>query len=346
MSAIKKIPVVLLSVAAVVSCVVSAGAVTVFAVPFSEAASAANDSGSAAPAFAAVVAPVVTGAVAPAVSGAAPVSAAAVKVQEQEEATSPTTSVAEVAAASLVRAADVPGGTAKDVRDSLWQSANDAYMDANYVEAIDRYEQITSVGWESPELYLNLGNAYFKRGMNGKAILNYNRALKMKPSFADAKYNLSVAAAQVQDKIDEIPVFFVKNWLRAVHRSLSGNTWAVLSIVLLALVLGSALLYLLGERLSLQKTGFFAGLFFLLCMMASVHFASMSRKMERRPGEAVIMRSAVSVKSSPGASSTELFILHEGTKVKVYGTIGEYREISIADGNRGWLPVSSFELID
>lgn len=236
--------------------------------------------------------------------------------------------------------------SAQSARDSLWRSANDAYMNANYVEAIDRYEQITAEGWESPELYLNLGNAYFKRGMTGKSVLNYNKALKLNPSFRDAKYNLSIVNAQVQDKIDEIPVFFFKNWLRSIHRSLSGNAWAVLSLVFLALILGSALLYLLSERLSLQKTGFFAGILFLLCMIASVHFTSMSRKMERRPTEAVIMRSAVSVKSSPEGPSTELFILHEGTKIKVHGTVGEYREISIADGNRGWLPVASFELID
>lgn len=246
----------------------------------------------------------------------------------------------------LILSVSTAAVSAQTVRDSLWQAANNEYMNANYVNAIDRYEQILAEGSESPELYFNLGNAYFKRGLHGKAILNYNKALKLKPSFEDARYNLAIANTYVQDKIDEIPVFFLKSWTNNVRSSLTGNTWAVLSIVFLTLLLGAALLYLLAERVALKKAGFFTGLFFLVCMMFAVNFTSKARRMYQKPTEAVITRAAVSVESSPESSGTELFILHEGTKISVYETIGEYREISIADGNRGWLPVSSFELID
>ena len=94
--------------------------------------------------------------------------------------------------------------------DKIWDDANTAYINADYVAAIDGYEKLLDSGLESDRLYLNLGNAYFKRGMNGKAILNYNRALKLAPSDDDIRYNLSIANAYVQDKIDAVPVFFAR----------------------------------------------------------------------------------------------------------------------------------------
>ena len=121
--------------------------------------------------------------------------------------------------------------------DKIWDDANTAYINADYVAAIDGYEKLLDSGLESDRLYLNLGNAYFKRGMNGKAILNYNRALKLAPSDDDIRYNLSIANAYVQDKIDAVPVFFAKRWLIGLGNSLSSNAWAALSLLFFALTL-------------------------------------------------------------------------------------------------------------
>ena len=129
--------------------------------------------------------------------------------------------------------------------DKIWDDANTAYINADYVAAIDGYEKLLDSGLESDRLYLNLGNAYFKRGMNGKAILNYNRALKLAPSDDDIRYNLSIANAYVQDKIDAVPVFFAKRWLIGLGNSLSSNAWAALSLLFFALTLVGLGAYLL-----------------------------------------------------------------------------------------------------
>src|SRR5574344_2463972 len=104
---------------------------------------------------------------------------------------------------------------------AVWDSANTAYVKADYADAVNGYEQLLRSGKRSPELYMNLGNAYFKRGMNGRAILNYNNALKLAPGNEDIRYNLEVANGYVQDKIDEVPVFFVKRWAQQLGASLS-----------------------------------------------------------------------------------------------------------------------------
>lgn len=230
--------------------------------------------------------------------------------------------------------------------DKTWNDANTAYVNSDYAGAIRGYEQLRDAGFESEKLYLNLGNAYFKRGMKGKAILNYNRALRLSPNDEDILYNLSIANAQVQDKIDRVPEFFVKRWFAGLGQSLSGNTWAVLSLLFLAFTLFGAGIYLLLQRVALQKAGFYGGLVSFVLLVFSVVYAARSSSERRNPSEAVVMSTAMPVKSSPDAGSKELFVLHEGTKVGVRSSLGDWREIRIADGNKGWVQASAIELID
>ena len=95
--------------------------------------------------------------------------------------------------------------------EKIWNDANTAYVNADYPAATEGYERLLGEGYESAQLYLNLGNAYFKRGMNGRAILNYRKALRLAPGDEDIRYNLSIAEARTQDRIESVPVFFVKS---------------------------------------------------------------------------------------------------------------------------------------
>ena len=208
--------------------------------------------------------------------------------------------------------------------EKIWNDANTAYVNADYPAATEGYERLLGEGYESAQLYLNLGNAYFKRGMNGRAILNYRKALRLAPGDEDIRYNLSIAEARTQDRIESVPVFFVKRWIVSLGRSVGSNTWAVLSLVFFALMLFCTGVYLLLRRVSFQKAGFCGALVSLLLFVVS----------------------AAPVKSSPDASSTDIFVLHEGTKVGVRNSLGDWREIVIADGNKGWIQASAIEMID
>lgn len=217
-----------------------------------------------------------------------------------------------------------------------WEAGNRAYIDGDYNKAIEEYTAILDGGEYSMKLYYNLANAYFKTGANGKAILYYNKALRIAPSQEDIRHNLALAEAQTKDRIVAIPEFFVNRWGRTVRNSMSCMTWSVLSLSTLGLALIFGLLFLLASRLGVRKTGFYGALCSLVLFIATTSFAISSRNDMLSHDEAIVMGTAVSVKSSPDRSATDLFVLHEGTKVKVVTEVDEWCEIVIADGKKGW----------
>ena len=95
--------------------------------------------------------------------------------------------------------------------DKLWDQANTAYINNDFPTAISLYETILSSGRQSGKLYYNLANAYFKEQEIGRAILNYNRALRLNPGNEDIRYNLQVAEKMTKDHIDAVPEFFRQN---------------------------------------------------------------------------------------------------------------------------------------
>lgn len=228
----------------------------------------------------------------------------------------------------------------------LWNAAEEAYIVGKYPEAIKFYEQILSQGLHSTKLYYNLANAYYKIGAMGKAILFYNKALRLSPSDADAKYNLTIANTFIQDKIESVPQFFVKRWVSELRMGLSSNSWAIGSIITLMLALLSLLTYLLSRKLIIRKGGFYGAIIFTIFFIILITFATSQKDALINPNEAIVMIGAAPVKSSPDTGSKDLFVLHEGTKVTILSSLNQWKEIMIADGNKGWIQQSSIQMID
>ena len=226
-----------------------------------------------------------------------------------------------------------------------WEAGNRAYIEGNYDKAIEEYTAILDGGEYSMKLYYNLANAYFKVGANGKAILYYNKALRIAPSQEDIRHNLALAEAQTKDRIVEIPEFFLNRWLRTMRNSMSCTAWSVLSLVWLGVMLAFGLLFLLASRIRVRKVGFYGALCGFLLFVVTTSFAISSRNDMLLHDEAIVMGTAISVKSSPDRSATDLFVLHEGTKVKVLTEVDEWVEVVIADGKKGWTLKSNIETI-
>lgn len=227
----------------------------------------------------------------------------------------------------------------------LWDKANTAYINSDFHTAIDVYNQILARGLGSAKLYYNLGNACFKDERLGEAILNYNRALRLAPGNDDIRYNLGVAEAMTKDNIEAIPEFFLASWLRAVRHVMGCTSWSILSLVALLAALGLFLLYLLAQRLPLRKAGFYGTLVAFLLFVVTTWFAAGERHEILDDTQAVVMTASTAVKSSPDKSSTDLFVLHEGTKVTVTDRLDDWCEVVIADGKKGWLERSKIEVI-
>lgn len=226
-----------------------------------------------------------------------------------------------------------------------WEAGNKAYIDGDYEKAIEEYNAILDGGEYSMKLYYNLANAYFKTGANGKAILYYNKALRIAPSQEDIRHNLALAEAKTKDRIVEIPEFFVNRWVRTVRNSMSCMAWSVLSLAMLGAVLAFGVLFLLASRIGWRKSGFYGVLCGIILFIATTSFAISSRNDMLNHNEAIVMGTAISVKSSPDRSATDLFVLHEGTKVEVATEVDEWCEIVIADGKKGWTERKNIEEI-
>ena len=227
-----------------------------------------------------------------------------------------------------------------------WESGNKAYIEGNYDKAIEEYTAILDGGEYSMKLYYNLANAYFKAGAMGRAILYYNKALRLAPGDADIRYNLDVANSYTKDRIQVVPELFLTRWVRTVRQTISGNAWAVLSLLFFAMILFSVMVYLLVQSLLFRKIGFFASIVGLLLFVVTTAFAVTERREATSPSEAIVMNASVSVKAAPEKNATDMFVLHEGTKVRVGDRVESWIEVTIADGNKGWLEERAIEMID
>ena len=223
-----------------------------------------------------------------------------------------------------------------------FDAANAAYADGRYEEAAAMYQTLLD---EQPDatLYYNLGNSRFKQGELAQAILNYERALRLKPNYKDAQYNLAFAQSRITDNIVEQD-FFLSSWARTMRNSLSERTWWSTSIGLFICALIALLLFLLGRELWLRKTAFHvAWIALLFSLIAGLNAGSLRQRNTLR-NEAIITQGVVNVKSSPDRSGTDLFTIHEGTKVTIRETLGEWVNVSVGS-NEGWMKAAHLERI-
>lgn len=224
-------------------------------------------------------------------------------------------------------------------------NADSAYARQQYQQAIKDYEELLHDG-VSADLYYNLGNAYYRTDNITRAVLNYERALLLSPGDGDIRFNLQMARSKTIDKITPESEMFFVTWYHALVNIMSVDGWARTALVSFALAIVLALAYLFSARIWVRKVGFFGGLAFIAVFILANLFAYQQRQeLVNRTG-AIIISSAVPVKSTPSKSGTDLFILHEGTKVEITdGTMRGWKEIRVADGKEGWIETSKIEII-
>ena len=229
--------------------------------------------------------------------------------------------------------------------DSLWLKANDYFIKGEFEQAIKIYDTIYKSGYESAPLYYNMGNAYYKLNKNSLAILFYEKALQLSPNDEDIKYNLELANRYVVDKIEKIPVFFITGWINSLRNIFSSDKWAITSIVSFALLLLFISFYLYSRRYNFKKLSFWISLLFVIVFILSFYFSFKQKQFIINKETAIIINPSVTIKSSPDISGTDIFVLHEGTKVWIVDEISDWQEIKLSDGTKGWLKASDIAVI-
>ena len=230
-------------------------------------------------------------------------------------------------------------------KDTPITKANELFQKGEYQKAIEEYEMVLNSHLEAPELYYNLANAYYKTGQIAPAILNYERAKLLAPNDKDVEYNLSLARQSVLDKLEVLPEIFYKKWISGIRNMFHADVWAYFSISLFLLCLVFASFYLYSKQNRLKKAGFFFAILAFGFSALTYSFSSVKSEDITIREHAIIFTPSVTVKGSPNDSGTELFVLHEGTKVKVLESIGEWNNIELSDGNTGWLKKDDIKMI-
>lgn len=238
----------------------------------------------------------------------------------------------------------VPGRTA--------QMADSAYAADNFTLAEQLYLESIKTDGTSTTLFYNLGNAYYRQGNLGKAIVNYERALKLDPTNADAQANLEFVKSKITDRqIDEGSI------MTTLWNSITGffkaDTWACIAIALFALFIAAAFTYILSNVVFVKKLSFFGGIVvFLLCAAAIiVSFAAANRTTDN--SHAIILPPSAQLSTTPREARTqaeEAFLLHEGTKVEVVDSVmtpgeGMWYEVKVGQNERAWIKATDVERI-
>ena len=220
-----------------------------------------------------------------------------------------------------------------------------AYVRQQYQQAIADYEALLKKG-VSADVYYNLGNAYYRTDNITRAVINYERALLLSPGDPDIRVNLQLARSKTIDKITPESEMFFVTWYRSLVNIMSVDGWATMSLVSLAIAIILALCYLFSGRVWMQKTGFFGALAMIVIFGLSNLFAWQQKdQLVNRTG-AIVISPAAAVKSTPANGGTDLFIIHEGTKVEITdSSMKEWKEVRIADGKEGWIKASMIEMI-
>ena len=225
--------------------------------------------------------------------------------------------------------------------EELLTEANSLYNENAFDSALTVYKSIVDQGYSSATLYYNLGNTYYKLKNYPLAIYYYEKSLKLEPNNEDTKHNIEIAQLFLTDKIEPVPELFIKTWWNKLGNAFTINTWAIITLIILALLLVSIFLYLTARTRGLRKSMFFIGI--IMAVLLTLTFSISVKKYNhiKNHDGGIVIASTITVKSSPSQGSVDLFVLHEGSKVKILDHTDNWDKIKIANGSIGWIPSST-----
>lgn len=238
---------------------------------------------------------------------------------------------------------------------SLAERADSAYSKEEYKSAIELYNQSIAEEGVSSVIYYNLGNAHYRAGHLGKAIINYERSLKLDPANKDAQANLEFVNRNIEDKPEDDSSF-----LTNVHKSImsmqGANAWAWTALICFILLLASIAVYIFTTDITVRKTGFFGGIVMIVVTIYAIVIAAESASIASTHDTAVVIVPTTHLSSAPRSpkSKTEKVVpIHEGTKIEIVDSVAtpddpespKWYDVKINNSTRAWLRAADVERI-
>lgn len=220
---------------------------------------------------------------------------------------------------------------------SLYTEAQMAYQNKDYKKAINRYQLILKQDAISFEVYYNLGNAYFKCDSIGRAIQYYEKARKIAGDEEDIMYNLKIAQSKTVDKIEPMPEFIVTSTWRNLVNTKSADLWGNYSLFNFCFVFILLVVFRLVPSPATKKIIFATSGIFLLLAVWFYMLAQSKYNADNAVLKGVLIDAVAEVKSAPSATSTDLFVIHEGIHFKILAQQSSWCKIRLDNGNVGWI---------
>ena len=215
----------------------------------------------------------------------------------------------------------------------LFNNGNEFYSQNNYKEAISIYEKILENGYFSEDLFLNLGNAYFRESNFGKARWSYEMGLKLNPINSDLKNNNNVNKAYIDSYI-ELPKNNLIDLINIFFQSLSLSQFLLINSYF---VLLTAISFFLMKVFQLQVL---KRIFYLMSIIVftSVLVTFTKNIWDQNNLFAIIIEEEVIVYSAPFLNQAiEQSVFFNGNKVKIHQKTDTWVEVSAFDGRKGWI---------
>lgn len=228
---------------------------------------------------------------------------------------------------------------------AAFRNGNAAYTQKNYAEAIANYGKINTETLKSAELHYNLANAYAQNKQTGKAILNYERALRLAPSDADAAQNRSIVQTWRKDDIEPLQPFFLIRWALAVRNALGSNAWTGVGLAMLFAMSGGAFFLLFGNTPKRKKQGFAVAIAAFLLSFVPFWCAYANMLSQQNSGFCIVQTPEIVLRNAPDAESSDIMTLHEGTRVERLDQINDWIKVELPNSEQGWLPENAVEEI-
>jgi hypothetical protein len=219
----------------------------------------------------------------------------------------------------------------------LWSKGNEFYAQKQYDSAAYYFEQIAAMKPQNAEVYYNLGNTYYRLNRVGPSVLNFERALYIKPGYKEAKDNLQLAQSRISNRIHTAGDIFFIEWWQALTRPDRAKAWAVWTLVAFSLVIVSLLIrHFQKDKMLLpsQVPGVLG--FTCICLLALAYASG--RNMQRHTG-AVVMQNDTPLMNNE-QKGKPLALVPEGTSVKIREEKGAWMEVTLPDGRSGWVQQS------
>jgi tetratricopeptide (TPR) repeat protein len=215
--------------------------------------------------------------------------------------------------------------------------ANQEYASGDFNAAVNGYEELVRAGQDTPNLFYNLGNAYFRKKDFGRSILNYERALALDPHHPEAQANMRIARDEARAL--ELAPTKVQRWLALA----SANQYAVAAAITFWICVFCVVALIFNRRM---RGGLIALSFLSLSIFVITVFAAWELSSAKNgTGLAIVTAASADARLATADNANRVLTLPAGSEIQILSQRGDWIYAALPNGLRGWIAAKSAEQV-